>query len=235
MLSKPGFISNQLFTKPGPPSDGALNTPVNKAPRIPPTACTPKTSSVSSAPSNFFKPFTPHRQTTPAARPITNAPGMPTLPAAGVIATSPATAPDAAPSMDGLPLNKHSANIHDSTAQAVAREGFMKASAAELFASSAEPALNPNQPNHSNEAPIIVMVRLCGDMASLPKPIRLPMTYAPTMPAIPALICTTVPPAKSSAPHCQSKPAFAFWASTTLAAVYASGPGQNQTMCATGM
>src|SRR3954468_12347664 len=121
MLSKPGFISNQLFTKPGPPSDGALNTPVNKAPRIPPTACTPKTSSVSSAPSNFFRPFTPHRQTTPAARPITNAPGMPTLPAAGVMATSPATAPDAAPSMEGLPLNNHSANIHDSTAQAVAK------------------------------------------------------------------------------------------------------------------
>ena len=38
----------------------------------------------------------------------------------------------------------------------------MKASAAEPFASSAEPALNPNQPNHSIEAPIIVIVRLCG-------------------------------------------------------------------------
>src|SRR3954470_19276326 len=111
----------------------------------------------------------------------------------------------------------------------------MNASAAELFASSADPALNPNQPNHSNEAPIIVMVRLCGDMASLPNPMRLPITYAPTMPAIPALMCTTVPPAKSSAPHRQSRPAFAFCASTTLAAVYASGPGQNQTMCATGM
>ena len=51
---------------------------------------------------------------------------------------------------------------------------------------------------------------------------------------MPALICTTVPPAKSSAPHCQIKPALAFCASTTLAAVYASGPGQNQTMCAIG-
>ena len=56
-----------------------------------------------------------------AARPITNAPGMPTLPAAGVIATRPATAPEAAPSIDGLPLKIHSANIQASTAQAVAR------------------------------------------------------------------------------------------------------------------
>src|SRR6185503_14507171 len=63
---------------------------------------------------------------------------------------------------------------------------------------------------------------------------RLPSTNAPTNPAIPALMCTTVPPAKSSAPHCQIKPAFALVASTTLAAVYASGPGQNQTICAIG-
>ena len=93
---------------------------------------------------------------------------MPTLPAAGVIATSPATAPEAAPSIEGLPLNIHSANIHDSTAQAVARKVFMNASAAEPFASSAEPALKPNQPNHSIAAPIMVIVRLCGDIASLP-------------------------------------------------------------------
>src|SRR5204863_3314735 len=132
-----------------------------------------------------------------------------TLPAAGVIATRPATAPDAAPSMDGLPLNIHSANIHDSTAQAVARKVFMNARAAEPLASSAEPALKPNQPNHSMAAPIMVIVRLCGDMDSLPRPIRLPSRKAPTRPATPALMCTTVPPAKSRAPHCQSKPAVA--------------------------
>ena len=33
---------------------------------------------------------------------------------------------------------------------------------------------------------------------------------APTRPATPALMCTTVPPAKSSAPHCHSRPALAF-------------------------
>src|SRR3954463_7611287 len=146
MLSKPGFISNQLFGKPGPPSDGSLNTPVSSAPRMPPTACTPKTSSESSAPSSFFSPLTPHKHTKPAARPMTKAPGIPTLPAAGVIATRPATAPDAAPNIDGLPLKIASPAIHDSTAHAVARYVFMNARLALPFASSADPALKPNQP-----------------------------------------------------------------------------------------
>src|SRR5690349_18482193 len=140
---------NQSTGKLGPPSWGALNTPVSSAPRIPPTACTPKTSSESSAPRSFFRPFTPQRQTSPTAIPITKAPGIPTLPAAGVMATSPATAPDAAPTMLGLPLKIHSPNVHESTAHAVARKVFMNASAAEPLASSAEPALNPNQPIHS--------------------------------------------------------------------------------------
>ena len=201
---------------------------------MPPTACTPNTSSVSSTFSMCLRPLTPHRQTMPAARPITNAPGMPTLPAAGVIATRPATAPEAAPSIEGLPLNIHSPSVHDSTAHAVARNVFRNASDAVLPASSAEPALKPNQPNHSSEAPIIVIGRLPGAIASLPKPTRLPITYAPTRPAMPALMCTTVPPAKSSAPHCQMRPALAFVASTTFAAVYASGPAQNHTMCAIG-
>ena len=44
----------------------------------------------------------------------------------------------------------------------------MNASAAELPASSAEPALKPNQPTHSSDAPIMVIGRLCGVIASLP-------------------------------------------------------------------
>src|SRR2546421_8103556 len=137
---------------PGPPRSGLLKTPVSSAPVMPPTACTPKTSSESSAFSIFLRPDTPHRQIAPAAAPITKAPGMPTLPAAGVIATSPATAPDAAPSIEGLPLTIHSANDQDSTAQAVARKVFMKARAAMPLASRAEPALKPNQPNHRSDA-----------------------------------------------------------------------------------
>ncbi len=166
----------QSATNPGPPSDGSLNTPVSSAPRMPPTACTPNTSSESSARSIRLRPFTPQRQTAPAARPITKAPGMPTLPAAGVIATRPATAPEAAPSIDGLPLNSHSRNVQASTAHAVARNVLMNASAAELPASSAEPALKPNQPTQSSAAPIIVSGRLCGDIASRPQPTRLPRT-----------------------------------------------------------
>ena len=82
----------------------------------------------------------------------------------------------------------------------------MKARAAEPLASSAEPALKPNQPNQRSEAPIMVIVRLCGAIGSRPKPTRLPSTNAPTSPATPALMCTTVPPAKSSAPQRQTRP-----------------------------
>ena len=85
-----------------------------------------------------------------------------------MIATRPATAPDAAPSIDGLPLIIHSATIQDSTAAAVATSVLMNARAAVSPASSAEPALKPNQPTHSSEAPIIVNVRLCGAIESLP-------------------------------------------------------------------
>ena len=128
------------------------------------------------------------------------APMMPTKPAAGVIATRPATAPEAPPNIEGLPFNAHSANIQDRTAAAVAIKVFANASAALPFASNAEPALNPNQPTQSKEAPTMVNVKLCGLNASLPKPSLLPRTYAPTKPATAALIWTTVPPAKSSAP-----------------------------------
>src|SRR5688500_11876881 len=60
------------------------------------------------------------------------------------------------------------------------------------------------------------------------------MRYAPTKPATPALMCTTVPPAKSSAPVCQSQPAAAVTASRLCASVMASGPSQYHTMCAIG-
>ena len=51
---------------------------------------------------------------------------------------------------------------------------------------------------------------------------------------MPALMCTTVPPAKSSAPFWNRKPAVAAAAAPAAASVYASGPAQNQTMCAIG-
>ena len=43
-----------------------------------------------------------------------------------------------------------------------------------LFAATAEPALKPNQPNHSRPAPIITRVRLCGRIGSCLQPSRCP-------------------------------------------------------------
>src|SRR3982074_3592531 len=89
-------------------------------------------------------------------------------PPAGVTATSPATAPDNAPSTEGWPLMIHSANIHDSAAAAVATKELVMARAAPPLASRLDPALKPNQPTHSSEAPIMDMVSECGASRSLP-------------------------------------------------------------------
>ena len=51
-----GLPVDPVVQKPGPPSDWALKMPVSSAPVIPPTPCTPNTSSESSAPSIFFRP-----------------------------------------------------------------------------------------------------------------------------------------------------------------------------------
>src|SRR5262245_63695038 len=98
----------------------------------------------------------------PAITPITIAPIGPTQPQAGVMATSPATAPDAAPSIVGVPRWIHSANDQASAAAAVARIVFANTIAVNPFASRPEPTLKPNQPTHSSEAPIITSGRLCG-------------------------------------------------------------------------
>src|SRR2546426_9864061 len=85
-----------------------------------------------------------------------------TYPDAGVIATRPATAPEAAPSTVGLPRIVHSVNIQPSAAAAAAVLVARNALAARPLASSALPALKPNQPNHSSPAPITVIGRLWG-------------------------------------------------------------------------
>src|SRR5690606_2466219 len=128
---------------PVPPSDGAVNTPVRTAPTMPPTPWTPNTSAVSSTFSSFFRPVTPHTQIMPAARPTTIAPSGPTVPQAGVMPTRPATAPDAAPSAEGLPLLIASTTVQPTIAAEVARMVLMKARAAVPSAAAAEPALKP--------------------------------------------------------------------------------------------
>ena len=70
--------------------------------------------------------------------------------------------------MEALPRISASPTHQARTAAAVAPRVLIKARAAKPLASSAEPALKPNQPTHSSEAPTMVSVRLCGAMASLP-------------------------------------------------------------------
>src|ERR1700733_13093317 len=126
--------------------------------------------------------------------PIQNEPIGPTNPEAGVIATSPATAPEQMPSTVGLPFLIHSTIIQVKPAVAVAIWVTSMAMPACRPAVTAEPALKPNQPTHSSEAPIMVSTMLWAGPVSL----RLPSISAHMRPAVPELTCTTVPPAKSS-------------------------------------
>src|SRR6202008_3310080 len=137
--------------------------------------------------------------TAPASTPIASAPQVSTNAQAGVIATRPATTPDAAPRLVAWPSRSRSISSQPSIAAQVAVKVLMNATPASAFAASAEPALNPNQPNHSSPAPSITSVRLCGFIDSLGQPARRPRTSASASAAAPALMCTAVPPAKSSA------------------------------------
>src|SRR5262245_55251373 len=87
-----------------------------------------------------------------------------TNPAPGVMQTRPATAPDAAPRIVGLPARIHSAPIQPSAAAAAAVLVFRNAVDASSLEDTALPALKPNQPTHRSEAPTTVKTRLCGGM-----------------------------------------------------------------------
>src|SRR5579884_1680404 len=88
-----------------------------------------------------------------------------TKPAAGVIATKPATAPEIPPSTLGFPLRSHSAPAHPIAAAAAAKCVATNALVARLPAASALPALNPNQPTHSRHAPMKLSTTLWGGIA----------------------------------------------------------------------
>src|SRR5450759_1929529 len=102
-----------------------------------------------------------------------------TNPEAGVMATRPATAPQTAPTTLGVPLCSQLTVTQVRAAMPAAVLVTTNALAARPFAARAEPPLNPNQPNHRSPAPRA---------------------------ATPELMCTTVPPAKSSAPSLLSQP-----------------------------
>src|SRR5215467_8225782 len=104
----------------------------------------------------------------PAMMPMIKAPRGSTKPEAGVMATRPATAPETIPSTDGFFAIIHSENIQLKDAAAVAIWVAAMAMPALTFDVTADPALNPNQPTHSRDAPMTLSVRLCGDIFSWP-------------------------------------------------------------------
>src|SRR3954452_14905688 len=142
----------------------------------------------------------------------------------GVIATRPATTPEAAPSEVACPSRIFSVRSQPSEAAPVATIVLTQTTEAVLLAARAEPALKPNQPNHSRPAPVMTSVRLCGRIGSRPKPRRLPSTRARARPAAPALMCTAVPPAKSIALRLLAiQPPTADWAPSKANSQWATG------------
>lgn len=138
---------------------------------------------------------TANEHTTPAASPTTVAPSVLTVPQDGVMATRPATTPEAAPNVVGRPSRICSTDSQPSMPRQPATRVLRKMAAAVPLAANADPALNPNQPNHSSPTPTNSSGRLCGRMASFLKPIRGPSTSARASAELPETISTTSPPA----------------------------------------
>ena len=89
-------------------------------------------------------------------KPIIIAPVTVTNPDAGVIAIKPVIAPEIAPNIVGLPVFIISIITHDIKAAAAAAMFVTRnADPASPPAERADPALNPNQPNHRRPVPIM--------------------------------------------------------------------------------
>src|SRR3989344_1869478 len=180
--------------------------PVSTAPVNPPTPCAAHTSSVSSILIFLVRKYTAPYVTTPAITPIAIAAIGPTKPDAGVIATRPHTTPVAADMADGLRFCAHDSVAHVSAEAAAAIFVTTNALAARAPAVRAEPALKPNHPNHNSTAPRITKGMLLAFSPRLDCFNLLPTKSAAASAEKPALMCTTVPPAKSKAPSVWSHP-----------------------------
>src|SRR5262249_41455833 len=88
----------------------------------------------------------------------------PTNPAAGVMATNPAPAPEIAPNALACPFFSHSATLQLKAAAAAANCVATNALLAKPPDASALPALKPNHPTQSRQAPMKLSTRLCGGM-----------------------------------------------------------------------
>src|SRR5882672_6754423 len=122
------------------------------------------------------------------------------------MATRPQTAPIAAASADGFLFSAHESATQVSAAAAAAVLVTTNALAASAPEASAEPALNPNQPNHRSTAPRITNGTLLALTPGCSSFSRLPTNSAAARAENPAVMWTTVPPAKSSAPSVCNQP-----------------------------
>src|SRR5215510_7267499 len=110
----------------------------------------------------------------PAPAPIITAPVGATYPQAGVITTSPATAPEQKPSTLGFPRSAYSSMAQVNEATAVASVVVVNAFAAMPSGASALPALKPYQPTHNKPVPTMQSTMLCGAIISFLNPRRCP-------------------------------------------------------------
>src|SRR3954469_8428351 len=92
-------------------------------------------------------------------------PGV-TKPDAGVMATRPATAPQAAPTTLTLRVLAYDTRTQVVATAAAGMVVTGKARGARRPAVRGAPALNPNQPNHSRPAPRTVIGTSCGSLLS---------------------------------------------------------------------
>src|SRR3984893_9992633 len=107
----------------------------------------------------FLSEVAAKKQMNPAATPMMTAGVGITNPEAGVIATNPATAPEAMPSTLGFPLTVHSMNIQATAAAAVAICVTAIAMPARPSAGTPGTGMDPNQPTQRSEAPVSVNTR----------------------------------------------------------------------------
>src|SRR3989475_10464833 len=197
--SWPGFPKNRPF---GPPELIRVdaNRPVASVPQMPPAPWHAKTSSESSRVVRALQLPT-KLQRTPATSPMMIDGIGPTYPDAGVIATRPQTAPTAIPTADGFPFRTQSVSIQLTPAPDAARFVTTSAFTASASARRPLPALKPNHPNQSTEAPRITYGMLLGRLSNRSTPCRRPMTRAAATAETPAAVWTTRPPAKSMTPR----------------------------------
>lgn len=140
--------------------------------------------------------------TAPTTRPVTTAPRVSISPQAGVMATMPATADETTPIVLTLPVRHFSARGQVTMAPAAPSWVLMKAAAALPWSVSAEPELNPNQPDQRRPAPTTTSGMLLGRSSRRAKSRGALSTRATARPATPELSSTGSPPAKSRAPRC---------------------------------